>query len=161
MRRRPPRSTLFPYTTLFRSVGELPRYLTDVLAAVESLGVGDGPLLVVKLGVAGGDRLAEEPDLVPPVIEVALARDDPAGGFEYSGQRVPVGRVPPVSHGEWSCRVGAHELDLDRLSRRFSPTVPLALGEQRLNLCPEQLRREPEVDEARTRDLGLPYERHV
>src|SRR3712207_8701272 len=69
MRRRPPRSTLFPYTTLFRSVGELPRYLTDVLATVESLGVGDGPLLVVKLGVAGGDGLAEEPDLVPPVID--------------------------------------------------------------------------------------------
>src|SRR3712207_8947362 len=29
MIRRPPRSTLFPYTTLFRSVGESPREITD------------------------------------------------------------------------------------------------------------------------------------
>src|SRR2546430_11113742 len=39
MIRRPPRSTLFPYTTLFRSVIEhLPDYLNQFTAAVESQG---------------------------------------------------------------------------------------------------------------------------
>src|SRR3712207_9180220 len=45
MIRRPPRSTLFPYTTLFRSEGELPRGVTAkdvVLAIIGRIGTGGG-----------------------------------------------------------------------------------------------------------------------
>src|SRR3712207_8481716 len=45
MIRRPPRSTLFPYTTLFRSL------LQRVLAAVEDEVVGEGALLLHDLAV--------------------------------------------------------------------------------------------------------------
>src|SRR3712207_9328515 len=45
MIRRPPRSTLFPYTTLFRSEGELPRGVTAkdvILAIIGRIGTGGG-----------------------------------------------------------------------------------------------------------------------
>src|SRR2546422_8517505 len=34
MIRRPPRSTLFPYTTLFRSVGDIPAYVEELRTAL-------------------------------------------------------------------------------------------------------------------------------
>src|SRR3712207_7356649 len=46
MIRRPPRSTLFPYTTLFRSPGLAPRPLTALLPA------GDGSTVTVAAGAA-------------------------------------------------------------------------------------------------------------
>src|SRR5437016_11124049 len=51
MIRRPPRSTLFPYTTLFRSARHLPRGGAEAPAAHTELGIG--------LGV-GGRRRSEE-----------------------------------------------------------------------------------------------------
>src|SRR2546427_5908283 len=43
MIRRPPRSTLFPYTTLFRSVGLLPwRQRADLVQDTVRCGTGDG-----------------------------------------------------------------------------------------------------------------------
>src|SRR3712207_8718210 len=47
MIRRPPRSTLFPYTTLFRSTGgaELGHLLEDVVVAVEEEGQARGELV--------------------------------------------------------------------------------------------------------------------
>src|SRR2546430_12232343 len=73
MIRRPPRSTLFPYTTLFRSegaVGFLPRAhvlavpLPEVRrqrrhAAVEDVGILEGLVAVVVLGVHAEDRSEE------------------------------------------------------------------------------------------------------
>src|SRR5258707_4148201 len=38
MIRRPPRSTLFPYTTLFRSSGRAQVFATDTLAAIQKRG---------------------------------------------------------------------------------------------------------------------------
>src|SRR5256885_7324166 len=52
MIRRPPRSTLFPYTTLFRS-----RRLRYVPPA---LGISGGPLFVLWLAVAHGTPRSEE-----------------------------------------------------------------------------------------------------
>src|SRR3712207_7847087 len=65
MIRRPPRSTLFPYTTLFRSEPTLARRLLLALQAGDAAG-GDrrgkqsAALLVVKegAGYAGGDDVA-------------------------------------------------------------------------------------------------------
>src|SRR3712207_7273794 len=64
MIRRPPRSTLFPYTTLFRSVD------LDALGQPRGVGLdGDGVELVVRDGIGGGlthddhrnvDRRSEE-----------------------------------------------------------------------------------------------------
>src|SRR3712207_9422431 len=52
MIRRPPRSTLFPYTTLFRSVAELSRALSVVLDAQdEALGRSPYVLEVTSPGV--------------------------------------------------------------------------------------------------------------
>src|SRR3712207_8795835 len=52
MIRRPPRSTLFPYTTLFRSLDDLPR-----------------------AGLVGRDLLHAAGEVVDPLDAVALARD--------------------------------------------------------------------------------------
>src|SRR3712207_8968558 len=56
MIRRPPRSTLFPYTTLFRSAGHLARDLVGVLdalrldrVAVVGFSMGGGPALALAM----------------------------------------------------------------------------------------------------------------
>src|SRR2546430_9940058 len=38
MIRRPPRSTLFPYTTLFRSIGRAPEEVYDLVADISGMG---------------------------------------------------------------------------------------------------------------------------
>src|SRR3712207_7682677 len=61
MIRRPPRSTLFPYTTLFRSVGdrtEVPRRRQPALERVQGVGVGDR---VAGQGVHPQPHLAVQP----------------------------------------------------------------------------------------------------
>src|SRR2546426_3336746 len=50
MIRRPPRSTLFPYTTLFRSVGERRRREVAELARLPCDGVGDLGVRVTQVG---------------------------------------------------------------------------------------------------------------
>src|SRR3712207_7921659 len=61
MIRRPPRSTLFPYTTLFRSMAEAlwtarPLVITDVSGATDVIHDGENGLLVPK---GDADALAE------------------------------------------------------------------------------------------------------
>src|SRR3712207_8241542 len=62
MIRRPPRSTLFPYTTLFRSIGHLPT-LVDPAHDVVGAGAGVGEEHLVEL-VAPGD-VDDRADLDP------------------------------------------------------------------------------------------------
>src|SRR3712207_8571664 len=58
MIRRPPRSTLFPYTTLFRSVVTARRTAAlSMLAARELAPRPEGPLLVVGAGTQGRAHL--------------------------------------------------------------------------------------------------------
>src|SRR5258708_27593766 len=49
MIRRPPRSTLFPYTTLFRSLHELARPIRQELIVERGVAAGDRLQLVVKV----------------------------------------------------------------------------------------------------------------
>src|SRR5256885_5480413 len=57
MIRRPPRSTLFPYTTLFRSVGGLQEWKREALARLEVIG---DTYLSVNAPVQRRDRRSEE-----------------------------------------------------------------------------------------------------
>src|SRR3712207_7009082 len=80
MIRRPPRSTLFPYTTLFRSEGDLLEVLRPAgarvrLRLVHELDVGLLP--VVRLGADGGDV---EPVRGLHVRGVVEAADEGVGG---------------------------------------------------------------------------------
>src|SRR3712207_8293672 len=67
MIRRPPRSTLFPYTTLFRSLVGLDPEHREVRARV-------GP---EQLGADGGVVLQDDVDLVCPVDDVVVRHHDP------------------------------------------------------------------------------------
>src|SRR3712207_6860256 len=61
MIRRPPRSTLFPYTTLFRSNGfGFGSWAVRIPAVQERLGLGEGLLGVALLGMAAGSLRSEE-----------------------------------------------------------------------------------------------------
>src|SRR2546428_14021342 len=74
MIRRPPRSTLFPYTTLFRSLR----------AALEAPGepLGDVVDLIVRVGAVGVPRAAPEvpADALAPHVQVLLRRDEASPG---------------------------------------------------------------------------------
>src|SRR5438094_5548722 len=59
MTRRPPRSTLFPYTTLFRSVGLGDPAPEQPVGRVETPDHGHRPARV-ELGLEGGDLTADE-----------------------------------------------------------------------------------------------------
>src|SRR2546425_11811514 len=93
MIRRPPRSTLFPYTTLFRSPGLLER--RDVTTVAEA--------------IATLDRLlpnATDPALVEAIDQVAVALSDRAL-VERMVQRLGGARVPPEERGARVAGVGA------------------------------------------------------
>src|SRR3712207_8631738 len=58
MIRRPPRSTLFPYTTLFRSVDTRPQYLWPLIHATHvARALGLRKIAALEFGVAGGNGL--------------------------------------------------------------------------------------------------------
>src|SRR5438034_6443399 len=71
MIRRPPRSTLFPYTTLFRSRGE-PEVL-QVVDELPELGRGD---LVRAAGALRGRAGHEPPDVAHVVLDGVAARSE-------------------------------------------------------------------------------------
>src|SRR3712207_7276599 len=71
MIRRPPRSTLFPYTTLFRSAASLPLYRAAVAAAEI---ISEKPWrILVGAGVAQAD-FANLRQAVPPHVTLERAR---------------------------------------------------------------------------------------
>src|SRR3712207_2161784 len=84
MIRRPPRSTLFPYTTLFRSVGD--GYLFLLVVVGEAVGARLDRL------ARDGEVLADGDDAAPD-----LRRDGRGGGADEQGGDDDVGR--DLSHG--------------------------------------------------------------
>src|SRR2546425_5775744 len=70
MIRRPPRSTLFPYTTLFRSISSMP----PEEATVKSLGLGAADFIAKPFRVR--ELLARVKAHIRTAQELALARDE-------------------------------------------------------------------------------------
>src|SRR2546427_9489370 len=66
MIRRPPRSTLFPYTTLFRSTDQGPGQVSSVRArvALVALGAGLVPAAAIQAHLPGRDDLDRAGELV-------------------------------------------------------------------------------------------------
>src|SRR5258708_11923148 len=75
MIRRPPRSTLFPYTTLFRSVGELHRFAVAI-ALLQGVADLDQVMGQGGVGVGGGFSHCEAPPASPPSLRLAVARSE-------------------------------------------------------------------------------------
>src|SRR5438445_11678922 len=103
MRRRPPRSTLFPYTTLFRSLRD-DRAVVVVLgleSGSELLGAVDGdPERADRVSV-GGDVVGETTVRPAPVEHGLLAEERKAGSVGErdvvaARARVPVTVDPPT-----------------------------------------------------------------
>src|SRR2546421_6905562 len=65
MIRRPPRSTLFPYTTLFRSLGEI---VKELPAAAVALKVTENATVALRCGGATYKLMGLSPDDFPPVV---------------------------------------------------------------------------------------------
>src|SRR3989441_10523503 len=85
MIRRPPRSTLFPYTTLFRSLGRLgitPRDLEGIV-----LGDGPGSFTGLRIGWAAAKGLAQEAGLQLVAVPSLMAA---AAGAALKGGPEPI-----------------------------------------------------------------------
>src|SRR2546425_1530326 len=96
MIRRPPRSTLFPYTTLFRSLG------VDDLLAVGAGRAADGPARV-----AHDEALADE--------RLAALHADPVGGGDEDRVRVGGRHAENVRH-RLALRSEEHTSELQSLA---------------------------------------------
>src|SRR5947209_14723756 len=106
MRRRPPRSTLFPYTTLFRSL----RAAIEFQQAVDQAN-GAHPeeqRIVFRVGLHLGDLIVDGDDLYGDGVNVAsrLEGEAPPGGIVVSG----------AMHEAAAGRLEAEFVDLGRLT---------------------------------------------
>src|SRR5260221_258713 len=90
MIRRPPRSTLFPYTTLFRSVGRQLGDLADALGVQDVVGVQRGLGRLLQRSEEHTSELQSHSDLV-----CRLLLEKKKTGLPTPGSlRSPVGSVP-------------------------------------------------------------------
>src|SRR3712207_3150968 len=109
MIRRPPRSTLFPYTTLFRS---LPASLCEDVGEVALLEITqDAFHYAHPVGQHQGQPMA--------VAGFAIAK---GGAADHAAQSRGRRRCPEYRGDVWSL-VGMQDLDRDRLLRRTLPAV--------------------------------------
>src|SRR2546430_12686551 len=104
MIRRPPRSTLFPYTTLFRSLGDEKPVLVvrnddRGASAVETLHAQRGVLKQGSIGNQGQELLGQKPPRHRPQAGGLSARGDNRGERERQARR-PVVRL----NAEWCGR---------------------------------------------------------
>src|SRR3712207_8372646 len=99
MIRRPPRSTLFPYTTLFRSVGPASDIFSWGVIAREML-TGAGPLAATRelpgvpprLAALVSEALETEPERRPASAEEIVSRLGSLLGSAHSAPRRPLHR---------------------------------------------------------------------
>src|SRR5688572_33397554 len=100
MIRRPPRSTLFPYTTLFRSERDSPLTAWVLVDATASMGQADAER-------PQWSRLDAARALAACVLELAVRQGDRFGVAAISGdglRLVPAGAGPRHQIGRASCR---------------------------------------------------------
>src|SRR2546422_5043113 len=100
MIRRPPRSTLFPYTTLFRSVSSLINPLMSSTSWKSSA-------FILTFDEAGGlyDHVAAQPAVNPDGIkpndllpgDICTTTTGPTCDFTYTGYRIPLIVVSPYA----------------------------------------------------------------
>src|SRR5256885_16084071 len=98
MIRRPPRSTLFPYTTLFRSLAVKPQDAAAVLTALAGQWGAQGPLLI---SLAAGLRVASLQAWCGPGVAVVRAmpnRPAPVGAAATRPVCPPRGTEPQRAH---------------------------------------------------------------
>ena len=134
MIRRPPRSTLFPYTTLFRSTDRLPHPRSDALVPDfqpgRRLGLHNRARLRLPARVRAGSldlRLAGV-SIAPPPRDVSDELLSGAGGNPYHGLALPLGGARPrrALLGDLLALLGA---------------APTGTGDDRLRGCHDRLRR--------------------
>src|SRR5258708_29384827 len=73
MIRRPPRSTLFPYTTLFRSLAALVLPVVGRALHVEQVDAGPAAAVEVCDGGVAAPRTVHQPHLLRHVVEMVVA----------------------------------------------------------------------------------------
>src|SRR3712207_5632070 len=105
MIRRPPRSTLFPYTTLFRSAVTLARLVRAAGPRLTGLHSGTYDYSAA-LGIAAAHQSSDHPalDLAEQLVQVAVAG---TGTVAVGGSTnvLPVGDRPRV-HAAWRLHAG-------------------------------------------------------
>src|SRR5260370_38399689 len=101
MIRRPPRSTLFPYTTLFRSLKEMIRHEQQEIVAdcISGFQSGDTISFVVVRILHKGHRYTERPALKPVADQVRAISHD-------NHEALEAGSVPTRKdvHDDWFAR---------------------------------------------------------
>src|SRR5256884_9294455 len=150
MIRRPPRSTLFPYTTLFRSSvgasvlgGDLvrsPRYLVDVCV----LGVAQRP--VRRSGARPGDGLWVTGRLGGAGLALAALRAGRGRRLAPALRRRFARPVPRIAAGRWLARRGgAARIDISPALAGGAGHLPAARGVWGGGTAPSAVpcRREP------------------
>src|SRR5256885_2653705 len=132
MIRRPPRSTLFPYTTLFRSVGAFNDGAGEWLCELVELGRGRSalsPLRQIRLPEA-------EPDLWLLFAPLKRARLD---WLVEKGSELGAAALVPI----WTARTQPERINRDRLR-----AIAVAAAEQSERLSVPEIRAPERFDEA-------------
>src|SRR5258708_31001883 len=105
MIRRPPRSTLFPYTTLFRSVKNARLTLRAGFTTIRNVGAGGFTDVAVRDAINAGDIEGPRMRVSGPALGITGGHcDDNLLPFEY--HRVSEG----VADGPWAARAKVREV---------------------------------------------------
>src|SRR3989454_2166905 len=147
MIRRPPRSTLFPYTTLFRSVGNEMRVVVSELAGRRNV-----RLRAEALGIATDDRDAGVLQRIKQLEHGGYQFEAAEGSFEMLLRRAAPGYAPPFEMRDFTVTVASHAGS--RVTARA--TVTLRVGEAEIGAAADGAGPVNALDRA-VREALLPH----